>query len=178
MAGFETQGEARQGTGELRLVRGEQKGTRKAFTAGLGEVASQPVEHGVGGGDVEIGEGLVEQQEVGGGEQDAGKRGALAHALGVFAEPAGIAGIERDLREGGGDALAPGLWGEGGFVQTEEVIEVFGGGEVVIQHGAVAHVSDAAAELARGPAEDGDGSVGGVGEAGEKPQESGFAGAV
>ncbi len=167
VSGFEAQGEAGERTGKLCLVSGEQKRAGEAVGAGLGEVAFEAPEHGVSRADVEVGEGFVEQKEVGRGEQDAGERGALAHALRVFTEPAWISGIEVHFVEGLGDSVGADLRGEGGLVQAEEVVEVFGGGKVVVKHGAVAHVGDAAAELARRLAEDGDGAVGGVGEAGE-----------
>ena len=178
MSGFEMKSEAGERTGEFCLMRGEQERAREVFGAGLREVAAQAFEHGVRGGDVEVGEGLVEQQQVGCGEQDTGERGALTHALGVLAQTAGILGVEIDLGERFGDPTGAGLRGECGFVEAEQVVEVFGGGEVVVEHGAVAHVGDAAAQLPGRLAEDADLTVGRIGEAGEQLQERGFARAV
>jgi hypothetical protein len=72
---------------------------------------------------VHVGKGLVEQEEFRGGEQDAGERGALAHALRVLAKGAGEIGIEADLAEGfgGSEAVAAGI-------ELGEVAEVFLGG--------------------------------------------------
>lgn len=63
-------------------------------------------------------------------------------------------------------------------MQAEKVVEIFRRGEVVVEHGAVAHVRDPAAEVAWRLAEDADLAVGGVGKAGEELQQCGFAGAV
>jgi hypothetical protein len=81
------------------------------------------MDHLADGFYVHVGEGLVEQEEFGCGEQDAGERGALAHALRVLAEGAGEVWIEADLAEGfgGSEAVAPG-------VEFGEVAEVFLGG--------------------------------------------------
>ncbi len=51
--------------------------------------AGEQLDHLAGGFDVHVGEGLVEQEELGDGQQDAGQRGALAHALRVLAERCG-----------------------------------------------------------------------------------------
>jgi hypothetical protein len=50
--------------------------------------AGQQLDHLAGRFDVHVGEGLVEQQQLGNGEQDASQRGALPHALGVLANGA------------------------------------------------------------------------------------------
>ena len=61
--------------------------------------AGEQLDHLAGGFDVHVGERLVEQEQLGNGEQDAGQRGALAHALRVLAEGAGEIGIEADLAQ-------------------------------------------------------------------------------
>ena len=94
--------------------------------------------------DIHVGEGLVEEEQLGDGKQGAGERGALAHALGVLAESAGEFGVEAYLAEhlGGGKAGAAG-------VEAGEVAQVFLGGELVVEHGGVAHVADAGAGVVR-----------------------------
>ncbi len=67
---------------------------------GPGAEVGEQLDHVLGAGDVEVGEGLVEQEEVGVGQEDAGERGALAHALGVLADGAGEGGVEADGAEG------------------------------------------------------------------------------
>ena len=130
----------------------------------------------VGGGDVEVGEGLVEEEEFGVGLEDAGEGGALAHALGVLADGAGEVGVEADGAEGhlGGAYAGAALFA----VEGGEVVEVLHGGELVVEHGGVAHVGHAAALLVGRSAEDGDGAAGGGDEAGDDAEEGGFAGAV
>ena len=61
--------------------------------------------------DIHVGEGLVEQEQLGDGKQHAGERGALAHALRVLAEEAVEIGVEADLakRFGGREAGAAGI---------------------------------------------------------------------
>ncbi len=82
-------------------------------------------------------------------------------------------GAEGHLGGGGAGAGAAAVALEGG-----EVAEVFDGGELVVEHGVVAHVGDAAALVLGLVAEDVDGAAGGGDEAGEDAQEGGFAGAV
>ena len=124
--------------------------------------------------DIHVGERLVEQEQLGDGEKNAGERGALAHALRVLAEEAIEIGIEADLAKSfsGREAGAAGI-------ETAEVAEIFLGGELVVEHGRVAHVADAGAGLVGlGFAEDVDRAVGGTKKAGENAQERGFARAV
>jgi hypothetical protein len=63
-------------------------------------------------------------------------------------------------------------------VKGGEVGEVLHGGELVVKHGGVAHVGDAAALAVRGVGEDGDGSAGGRDESGDDAEEGGFASTV
>ena len=59
-----------------------------------------------------------------------------------------------------------------------EIGEVLHGGELVVEHGGVAHVGHTAALAVRCAGEDGDGAAGGCDEAGDDAEEGGFAGAV
>ena len=86
-------------------------------------------------------------------------------------------GVEADGAEGhlgGADAVA------GAFFAVEggEVVEIFDGGELVVEHGGVAHVGEAATDLLRCVAEDRDGASAGSDEAGEETKEGRFAGTV
>ena len=114
---------------------------------GPGAEVGEEFDHVVGGGYVEVGEGLVEQKEFGVGLEDAGERGALAHALGVLADGTGECGVETDGAQGhlrAADAGAASVAIEGG-----EVVEVLHRGELVVEHGRVAHVGHAAALVLR-----------------------------
>ncbi len=168
-----------EGLGEVGLVGGDEDGAGSGAPLtgdGPGAEVGEEFDHVVGGGDVEVGEGLVEEEEFGVGLEDAGEGGALAHALRVLADGAGEVGVEADGAEGhlgGADAGAAAVAVEGG-----EVVEVLHGGELVVEHGRVAHVGDAAALLVGAFAEDGDGAASGRDEAGDDAEEGGFAGAV
>jgi hypothetical protein len=145
---------------------------------GPGAEVEEEIDHVLGGGDVEVGEGFVEEEELGVDLQDAGERGALAHALGVLADRAGERGVEADGAEshlGGGGAAADAA---SGILQPGEVAEVFDGGELVVEHGLVAHIGDAAALLVGIATEDFDRPASGGDETGDNAQEGGFAGAV
>ena len=89
------------GGGELALVGGDDDGAVALAEAG------EQLDHLAGALDVHVGEGLVEQKQLGNGEQDAGQRGALAHALRVLAQGAVQIRVEADLaqRLGGRKAL-------------------------------------------------------------------------
>ena len=63
-------------------------------------------------------------------------------------------------------------------MEAGEVGEVLHGGELVVEHGGVAHVGDAMALLVGSSGEDGDAAASGSDEAGDDAEESGFAGAV
>ena len=92
----------------------------------------------------------------------------------VLAEGAGESGVEADLaqRFAGGEAGAAG-------VEAGEVAQVFLRGELVVEHGRVAHVADAVAGVVRlEVAEDLDRAEAGAEEAGEDAEEGGLAGAV
>jgi hypothetical protein len=90
--------------GEMGLVGGKDDGAGTGtgvfiagdWSDGPGSEVGEEFDHVVGGGYVEIGEWLVEEQEFGVGLKDAGEGGALAHALGVVADGAGEVGIESD----------------------------------------------------------------------------------
>lgn len=156
------------GCGELALMGGDDDGA-----AGVAEAGEQ-LNHLAGALDVHVGEGLIEEKELGDGEEDTGEGGALSHALRVLAEGACEVGIEANLAEGicGGEAVAAG-------VEAAEVAEVFQGGELVIEHGCVAHVADAGAGVVGLEiAEDSDIAVAGAEEAGEDAEKGGLAGAV
>src|SRR6185312_16380717 len=153
---------------EFALMGGEEDGFA------LGALVIDLVEHLAGAGRVHVGEGFVEQEKVGLGEQDAGQGGALAHALGVLAGGAGKRWVEADGVEGG-------LRREAGAaaVESGEVAKVFGGGEFVVKHGRVAHVADAIAGVGGFVfAEDVEAAVGGPEEAGNNAEEGGLAGSV
>ena len=135
---------------------------------------SQQLDHLADGFDVHIREWLVEQEQLGGREQYAGKRSALAHALRVLAQGAGEIGIESHLAQGFGRAEAGATWVEAG-----EVAQVLLGGQLVVEHGCVAHVADAIAGVVRFEfAEYPDRSGAGTQQAGENAEERGFSGAV
>jgi len=139
-----------------------------------GAELGEELDHLLDGFHVHVGEGLVEEEEFGLGEQDAGERGALPHALGVLAYGAGQGRVESDLAEGFFRREA----GVGG-VEGAEVGQVFGSGEFVVEHGGVAHVADAVAGgVGRLSVEDGDFALGGLEESGEDAEKGGFAGAV
>ena len=143
---------------------------------GPGSEVGEELDHVEGGGGVEVGEGLVEEEELGVGLEDSGEGGALAHALGVLADGAGEVGVEADGAEGhlgrayaGAAAVA---------VKRGEVGEVLHGGELVVEHGGVAHVGDAAALVVGRLREDRYGAAGGGDETGDEAEEGGFAGSV
>ncbi len=79
---------------------GEDDGAAAAAGDGPGAEVGEELDHVVGGGDVEVGEGLVEEEEFGVGLEDAGEGGALAHALRVLADGTGEGGVEADGAEG------------------------------------------------------------------------------
>jgi len=156
------------GGGVLALMRGEDDGA-----VGLAE-ASEERDHLADAFDIHVGKGLIEKEKFGNGEEHAGERGALAHALRVLAEEAIEIGIEADLAKsfGGGEAGSAGI-------KTAEVAKILLGGELVVKHGRVAHVADAGTRVVGlGVAEDADRAVRGTEKAGENAQERGFACAV
>jgi len=154
-------------------VGGEDEGARLVCGAGFGEVGVEACNHRGGGGYVEVREGFVEKQEIGVGEQDAGERGALAHALRVVGNAAGECGIEAYVAEGRDRVEGRGLRAQG-----SEVRQVFEAGEFVVEHGGVAHVGEAVADVQGLVVEDGNFAVGGCGKAGDELEEGGFSGAV
>ncbi len=89
-----------EGLGERGLVGGEDDGACAAAGDGPGAEVGEELDHCWADGDVEIGEGLVEEEEFGVGLEDAGEGGSLAHALGVLADGAGEVGVEADGAEG------------------------------------------------------------------------------
>ena len=156
------------GSGELALM-----GRQNNGAIGLAE-AGEERDHLARAFDVHVGKGLVEKEQLGDGEQHAGERGALAHALRILADEAVELGIEADLAErvGGREAGAAG-------VKAAEVAEILLGGELVIEHGRVAHVADAGAGImGLRFAEDADRAVRGAKKAGKNAQQRGFSGAV
>ena len=137
---------------------------------GPGAEVEQQLHHMVGGLDVEIRERFVEQKQLGVGLQHAGKGSALPHALRVLADGARECGVQahraqRHLRRGG--ATAHDVFGA---LQRGKVAQVFQGGELVVEHGVVAHVGDAAALLARLLAEDMHRAPAGCDQPGKQPQ--------
>ena len=167
-AGVEGDDEVGDGGGELALM-----GSENNCPVGLAE-AGEERDHLARAFDIHVGERLVEQEQLGDGKQHAGERGALAHALRILADEAIEIGIEADLtkRVGGREAGAAGI-------KTAEVAKIFLGGELVIEHGRVAHVADAGAGFMRLRfAEDCDRAVRGTKKAGENAQQRGFSGAV
>jgi len=169
-----------EGLGEVGLVGGEDDGAGAGGAVdggyGPGAEVGEELDHVLGAGGVEVGEGLVEEEEFGVGLEDSGEGGALAHALGVLANWTGEVGVEAYGAEGHlGRAYAGAA-----FVAVErgEVGKVLHGGELVVEHGGVAHVSDAAAFAMWGAGEDGNGSASGCDESGDDAEEGGFAGAV
>ena len=114
---------------------------------GPGAEVGEEFDHVAGGGDVEVGEGLVEEEEFGVGLEDAGEGGALAHALRVLADGAVRLGSRPTARRAISglptQAQPPSRCRRG------EVVEVLDGGELVVEHGSVAHVGHAAALVVR-----------------------------
>ena len=152
LAAAHGEGVVGEGLGEMGLVGGEDDGAGSGDAVdggdGPGAEVGEQLDHVVGGGYVEVGEGLVEEEEFGVGLEDAGERGALAHALGVLADGAGERGVEADGAEG---HLGAAYAGAAFFaVEGGEVVEVLHGGELVVEHGGVAHVGDAAALVVGG----------------------------
>ena len=83
--------------GERSLVGGEHDGPAR------GAQAAEQGDHLACAGSIHVGEGLVEQQQLGLGQQHPGQGSALAHALRVLADRAGERGVESDGKQG----LAP-----------------------------------------------------------------------
>ena len=77
----------------------------------------------------------------------------------------GVCGIEVDLFKGPRDLLLLLRGAQVGALQTEEVVQVLGAGEFVVEHGLVAHVSDAPAQKGRWLTEEEDLAVSGVARA-------------
>ena len=137
-AGVQRQHPVGDGRGQLALVGGQDNRPVALAEAG------QQLDHLAGALDVHVGEGLVEQQQLGHGEQHAGQRGALPHALRVVAEGAVELRVQTHLAQSLG-------WREAGAagIEAGEVAQVFLGGQLVVEHGRVAHVADALAGLVR-----------------------------
>ena len=167
-AGMESDDEVGDWCGMLALVRGEDDGA-----IGLAE-AGEECDHLTDAFNIHVGEGFVEKKQLGHGEQHAGERGALAHALRVLAEKAVEIGVEADLTKSfsGRETGAAGI-------KTAEVAEILLSGELVVQHGRVAHVADASTRVVGlRVAEDVDRSVRGTKKAGENAEKRGLACAV
>src|ERR1700677_2925041 len=92
-AGFQGEDLVGDGGGEVALVGGDEDG------AVGGAEAGEELDQLLDAFYIHVGEGLVEEEEFGLGEQDAGEGSALAHALGVLAEGAGQGWVEADLAE-------------------------------------------------------------------------------
>jgi hypothetical protein len=156
------------GGGEFALMRGEDDGA-----IGLAE-ACEKGDHLACAFDIHVGERLVEKEQLGNGEQNAGERCALAHALRVLAEEAVEIGVETDLAKSfiGREAGTAGI-------EAAEVAEILLGGELIVEHGRVRHIADAGARVVRlGFAKNFDRAVGGTKKAGENAEERGLAGTV
>ena len=169
-----------EGLGEMGLMGGDDQGAASGDTVdgcdGPGAEVGEELDHVVGAGYVEVGERLVEEEEFGVGLEDSCERGSLTHALGVLAEGAGEGRIEADGAEGhlGGAHAGAAFFA----VESGEVVEIFHGGELVVEHGGVAHVGHAAA-LQVGPfAEDGGGAACGGNEARDDAEEGRFTSSV
>ncbi len=162
--------------GEGGLVGGHEDGAAATAEDGPSAEVGEELDHVLSGGGVEVGEGLVEEEEFGVGLEDAGEGSALTHALRVLADGTIEAGIEADRAEGHLGAADAGA--AAGAVESGEVSEVFHCGEFVVEHGGVAHVSHAAALLVRRLREDGDAAAGGGDEARDDAKEGRFARAI
>jgi hypothetical protein len=130
----------------------------------------------VGRVGVEVGEGLVQEEELGVGLKHAGERGALAHALRVLGDGPREVRVKTDGAEGelrGAYAVQAAF-----IVKCSEVAKVLHGGELFVEHGGMAHVGDAAAVVARVAAEDFERSARGGDESGKEAEKGGFASAV
>ena len=103
LAAAHVQGVVGEGLGEVGLVGGEDDGAGAGDAVdggyGPGAEVGEEFDHVQGAGGVEVGEGLVEEEEFGVGLEDSGEGGALAHALGVLADGAGEVGVEADGAE-------------------------------------------------------------------------------
>ena len=76
------------------VVGGEEDGAAGGRgAAGPSAEVEQEIDHLADAGDVEVGEGLVEQKQVRVGLKGAGERGALTHALRELADGAGERGV-------------------------------------------------------------------------------------
>ncbi len=136
--------------------------------------AREKLDHLARAFDIHVGKGLVEQQQLRHGKQNAGQRGALAHALRILAEGAIELRVEADLAQSFGrrEAGAAGIKACGSS-------EILLRGELVVEHGRMAHVADAGAGFVRLEiAEDADGAVRGSEKAGENAQQRGLARAI
>ena len=104
--------------------------------------AGEQLDHLADGLDVHVGEGLVEQEQLGDGEAGRGRARCAGACLGSIGRGAVEIGIEADLAQGFGGVrqVRPGI-------EAGEVAQVFLGGQLVVEHGGVAHVADALAGL-------------------------------
>jgi hypothetical protein len=130
--------------------------------------------HLVRGFDIHVRKRFVEQKKFRNGQEYAGERCALAHALGVLAQSPGESWIEADLTQSFGwvEALAVGI-------KSGEVAEIFLSGEFVIQHGRMTHVADAGTRIMRRfSAKDLDSAMSGLDQTCEHAEKGGLAGSV
>lgn len=144
---------------------GEQDGAFAAASYWPGAEVGEQLDHVVSGGYIEVGEGLVEEKDFWIGLENAGERGTLAHALRILADGAAERGVEADGAEGhlrAAYAGTPAIAVEGG-----EVVEVLHGGQLVVEHGGVAHVGHAMTLALWRFGEDAGGATGGSDETGE-----------
>ncbi len=77
---------------------GDEDGAAAAAGDGPGAEVGEEFDHVICGGRVEVGERFVEEEQFGVGLEDAGERGALAHALRVLADGAVEVGVEPTAR--------------------------------------------------------------------------------
>jgi hypothetical protein len=106
--------------------------------------AGEQLDHLVGALYVHVGERLVEQQQFRDGEQHASQRGALPHSLRILAQDAVELGVQAHLAQGLGRRKA-----SAAGIKAGKVAQIFLGGQLVVEHGCVAHVADAGAGLVR-----------------------------
>jgi hypothetical protein len=132
-------------------------------------------------GEVDIGGGFVEEEDLGFANEGAGDEDALALAAGEFGE--GVLGVVDEVHafEGmvGGFLVFAGVATAEAIVDAAHEDDVAGGdGELGVEVEVLGHVSDAGGGVARGGAEDFDLAAIGFEEAEDEFKEGGFAAAV
>src|SRR5882724_567105 len=141
--------------------------------AGIASVSKQ-VDHVGGGVNVNVGEGLVEQQDFGIVKQRACQRHPLPHALRVLPD------WTREIRiEANGANRFRAALAVGNAVQAGEVGQILHAAHLVVEERGMSHVTDLVANIVKFlRAENHDLATGGPVEACERAEQSSFAGAV